>query len=68
LAAEARGTTVRVLNASVRSGQISEVIPDPNAAHWPDENVAGDPPGDRLEALAWNIASLLSPSRLARRA
>lgn len=68
LAAETRGTTVRVLNASIQSGQISEVIPDPNAASWPEEVATGGPAGDHLEALAWNVASLLSPSRQARRA
>lgn len=68
LAAETRGTPIRVLNASLQSGQISEVIPDPNAAAWPQE-VAGDAPvEDNLEALAWNVASLLSPRRQARRA
>jgi NADPH:quinone reductase-like Zn-dependent oxidoreductase len=67
LAAETRGTTIRVLNASLRSGQIMEVIPDPNAASWPDEPPAG-PSGDHLEALAWNIALLLAPRRHARRA
>jgi NAD(P)-dependent dehydrogenase (short-subunit alcohol dehydrogenase family) len=68
LAAEARGTTVRVLNASVHSGQIAEVIPDPNAANWPEESIAEGTAGDHLEALAWNVASLLSPRRHARRA
>lgn len=67
LAAEARGTTVRVLNASTHSGQISEVIPDPNAASWP-ETPSEDPDGHLLEALAWNIASLMAPKRQARRA
>jgi NADP-dependent 3-hydroxy acid dehydrogenase YdfG len=67
LAAESRGTSVRVLNASTHSGQISEVIPDPNAANWP-EQVADGPTGDQLEALAWNVASLLSPRHQARRA
>lgn len=68
LAAETRGTPVRVLNASIQSGQIAEVIPDPNAAQWPEEAAAQAPSGDHLEALAWNVASLLSPRRHARRA
>ena len=67
LAAESRGTLVRVMNASIHSGQISEVIPDPNAANWPEVTVEG-PAGDHMEALAWNVASLLSPRRQARRA
>ena len=67
LAAETRGTTIRVLNASLQSGQVAEVVPDPNAASWPEEPTQGKV-GDHLEALAWNIASLLSPRRHARRA
>lgn len=68
LAAETRGTTVRVLNASIQNGQISEVIPDPNASSWPEESEAEGTTGDHFEALAWNVASLLSPRRHARRA
>lgn len=68
LAAETRGTNVRVLNASTQSGQLAEVIPDPNAASWPEDIALEGPSGDRFEALAWNIASLLSPRRQARRA
>ena len=68
LAAESRGTNVRVLNASAQSGQISEVIPDPNAANWPEEVAVKEASGNPLDALAWNIALLLSPRRQARRA
>lgn len=68
LAAEARGSSVRVLIGHPDSGRLAEVFPDRNAGFIPDVYDLTRHANDEQDRLAGHIVSLLYPPELIRRA
>jgi NAD(P)-dependent dehydrogenase (short-subunit alcohol dehydrogenase family) len=61
LASETLGTQVKVIIGCPATGQLSWVLPDPNAGSWADACTFGPPSHEGVVALAGQIASLLDP-------
>ena len=61
LAAETRGSSVRVLIGCPHSEHVSQVLPDPNAGPWVDTCEISQTQNDDDRGLAAHIASLFDP-------
>lgn len=68
LAAEARGSSVRVLIGHPESGRLAEVFPDRNAGFIPDVYDLTRHANDEQDRLAGHVVALLYPPELIRRA
>jgi NAD(P)-dependent dehydrogenase (short-subunit alcohol dehydrogenase family) len=62
LAAETRGSSVRVLIGCPHSEHVSQVLPDPNAGPWVDTCEISTPQNDDDGGLAAQIAALFDPA------
>ena len=63
LAFEARGTPISVYIACPAKRRLMPVAPDPNAGSWTESCDIRQPSNNDLNALAWQIASLLDEHR-----
>jgi NAD(P)-dependent dehydrogenase (short-subunit alcohol dehydrogenase family) len=62
LAAETRGSAVRVLIGCPHSEHVSQVLPDPNAGAWADTCEIAQPVNEDDGGLAAHIAALFDPA------